>query len=1118
MKGLLRLSVCILFCAVVAHAIAQVPEMVVQSGHSEQLWSVALSSDNKYIVTGAWDNSAKLWDVQTGKQLRSFNGHDGYIMSVNLSEDNKFLLTSSNDNTLKIWDLSNGSVLKTLVVNSYSHSAKFAGEGKVILACLTKGFNGNIGPKAVIFDVNTGKEKQSIDVSAASGITSAISKDGKILATLDPLYGERYHEKGSISIWDVKTGNKIRTFAENYENLDNIAINADGKYVVVQQDSSILLWDAHSGYFLKSFNAYTQYLKSVTISDDGKFVVAGNEKGTIIKWEVSSQKKTLFFKKGIVGCNSVFISGDTKFIVSGHGRYGTRGCNELQNMAILWNAQNGEELRTFTGIATGVMAIAINTDGRYIASACSDTTIRLWDAKLGKQTKIFTGHTMDMECIAISSCGRFIVSGSKDNTAKLWDTQTGKEIWSVTGAFTEERSHVPVIDISGDGRYFLTGNASTRLDDKGLAILWDTQLKIKVASYEAKCQITGVALSMDGNYAAISGWSNKGSIIRVWEVKTGNEILTIPLGSDMAGSVSLNHNGSLMSFSQFKLDNSYVTLYDVKEKKELKKMDGDHQMNMSNDGQYFVCGGMNASALLLEANTGSQLKVFNELRGANKSKPIVISGDGKRIALIGDGYIKYWSRERNQDICTFVSLVDGEWATVTPDKDYFTSRGANKGISFVQGYDFYTFDNFDLIKNRPDLVLEQIGVAEPNLIKAYKNAYIKRLKRMGLNEDEIVSDTRLPQIEILNKDIPVETQNRKLTLKLSCFDKKNKLDRINVYVNDVAVFGRNGIDLKGKKTKLLELDVEIELSAGLNNIQVSVLNQKALESLRKSVRVNFSGQPIKPDLYILTIGISKYNDSRFNLTYAAKDAIDLAAAFQSKRVGFNQVNSLIITDENATRENIIKAKEFLLKAKVDDEVIVSFAGHGLLDSKLDYFLATTDVDFENPSVSGLAYDDLENLLDSVQSRKKVLFIDACNSGEVDKEEIIIADASSEIQNGTIKSRGFKSLSSNNGIGLQNSFELMQELFSEVRKGSGAFVISSASGTEFSLESDKWKNGVFTYSIIDGIQTGDADKNGDGKIRVTELRDYVTSKVLSLTGGKQTPGSRKENLDNDFIVF
>lgn len=1107
-----------MFCFVVANVLAQVPEMVVQSGHSEQLWTVAMSSDNKYIVTGAWDNSAKLWDVQTGKQLRSFNGHDGYIMSVNLSDDNKFLLTSSNDKTLKIWDMYNGSLLKTLPVNAHPRSAKFAGNGKLIHVSLAEVVNGNIGPKAVIFDANTAKEIRSVDVSAAYGITSAISKDGKILATLDPMYGERYHQKGSISIWDVKTGAKIRTFAQGYEKLNNIAINADGKYVVVQQDSSILLWDVYSGIFLKSFNTYSQYLNSVTISDDGQCVVLGNSKGTIMKLDVSSKKNTLFFKKGIVGCNSVFISGDNKLIVSGHGRYGTHGCNEFQNMAILWNAKNGEELRTFTGIATGVMAIAMNTDGRYIASACSDTTIRLWDAKLGKQTKIFTGHAMDMECIAISSCGRFIVSGSKDNTAKLWDAERGKELWSVNGAFTEERSHVPVIDISGDGRYFLTGNASNHSDDMGLAILWDTQLKTKVASYEAKCQTTGVALSMDGNYAAISGWSIKGSIIRVWEVKTGIEILTIPLGSDMAGSVSLNHNGSLLSFSQFKLDNSYVTLYDVKEKKELKKMNGDHQMSMSNDGQYFVCGGMNASALLIEANTGSQLKVFNELRGANKTKPIVISGDGKRIALISDGYIKYWSREKNQDICTFVSLVDGEWATITPDKDYFTSRGANKGISFVEGFDFFTFDNFDLIKNRPDLVLEQIGIAEPNLIKAYKNAYIKRLKRMGLNENDIASDTRLPQVEILNKDIPIETQNRKLTLKLNCFDKKNKLDRINVYVNDVAVFGRNGIDLKGKKTKSLELDVEIELSAGLNNIQVSVLNQKALESLRKSVYVNCNGQTVKPDIYILAIGISKYNDSRFNLTYAAKDAIDLAAAFQSKSNGFNQVNSLIITDEKATRENIIKAKEFLLKAKVDDEVIVSFAGHGLLDSKLDYFLATTDIDFENPSVSGLAYNDLENLLDSVQSRKKVLFIDACNSGEVDKEESIIAEASAEIQNGTVKSRGFKSLASNNGIGLQNSFELMQELFSEVRKGSGAFVISSASGTEFSLESDKWKNGVFTYSIIDGIQTGDADKNGDGKIRVTELRDYVTSKVLSLTGGLQTPGSRKENLDNDFVVF
>ena len=95
---------------------------------------------------------------------------------------------------------------------------------------------------------------------------------------------------------------------------------------------------------------------------------------------------------------------------------------------------------------------------------------------------------------------------------------------------------------------------------------------------------------------------------------------------------------------------------------------------------------------------------------------------------------------------------------------------------------------------------------------------------------------------------------------------------------------------------------------------------------------------------------------------------------------------------------------------------------------------------------------------------------------------------------------------------------MKELFTDFRRSTGAVVISSAGGGEYAYEGDKWKNGVFTYSLIDGLSSKNADKNNDKEITVSELKDYISERVQKLTNGKQNPTSRKENLEFDFRVW
>ena len=92
------------------------------------------------------------------------------------------------------------------------------------------------------------------------------------------------------------------------------------------------------------------------------------------------------------------------------------------------------------------------------------------------------------------------------------------------------------------------------------------------------------------------------------------------------------------------------------------------------------------------------------------------------------------------------------------------------------------------------------------------------------------------------------------------------------------------------------------------------------------------------------------------------------------------------------------------------------------------------------------------------------------------------------------------------------------MFNDLRKGTGATVISSAGGAEFAMESDEWKNGLFTYCLLTGLKNRTADLDGNGTIMLVELQEYVVNKVSALSHGRQIPNSRIKNMELDFPIW
>jgi uncharacterized caspase-like protein len=269
----------------------------------------------------------------------------------------------------------------------------------------------------------------------------------------------------------------------------------------------------------------------------------------------------------------------------------------------------------------------------------------------------------------------------------------------------------------------------------------------------------------------------------------------------------------------------------------------------------------------------------------------------------------------------------------------------------------------------------------------------------------------------------------------------------------------------------------------------------------------------------LAVGVSKYTDQDMNLTYSDKDAGDLTAAFADKNKLTGQYGNVylkVLANERADADSVVAAASFLKKSKVNDQVILFFSGHGLIDPNMDYYLAMHNTVFTNPSDGGLLYTRFQDLLDGLPARKRLVFIDACHSGEFDRNELtaqaFVQNNEEKVTEKDFKFRGKKV------IGIANANDLMKELFADLRKETGATVISSSTGTELSVEGKQWKNGAFTFALLDGLIGMKADADHNKEITVRETRDYITGKVKELTGGRQNPTTRQENIDFDYRIW
>jgi TPR repeat protein len=516
------------------------------------------------------------------------------------------------------------------------------------------------------------------------------------------------------------------------------------------------------------------------------------------------------------------------------------------------------------------------------------------------------------------------------------------------------------------------------------------------------------------------------------------------------------------------------------------------------------------------------------------------SSDAKKIFVETEDGMKscYGWNDLGEIIPQFKFAVDqfDNWIVSTFD-GYYMTKGGEKLVAISlpsdqktdgllnprAGLTAFPSDQFSLRLNRPDIVLDKLG-APQEAINIAKELRVKRLKRMGVTEDMLQPDFHLPVISFVS-DVPLNTDLDALPLNILAKDTKYKLERLHVYVNNVPINGRNGESLRGLDVQELSKKLSINLAAGSNKIQVSVVNSAGAESLYATAVVTCSSVRPKPVLYIIALGVSEYANSDWNLRYASKDAKDIVARIHDKAGNsYREVKSLCLTDREVTKNAIGAIREMLSKTTIDDTVVMFVAGHGLLDSKYDYYFGTSDIDFDNPSEKGIAFEEFDDLLAEMPCLRKSLLIDTCHAGELDEDEKKALATSQTAPSGQliamhpVGARGMSVKPIEGARGKSEWYDRLQGLFVDLRRGSGSTILSSSAGAEYALESNEQQNGLFTYAVLEALDgTKDADANKDGSVQMSELGEYVKKRVAGLTNNKQTPNTRRVNLEGDFVL-
>ncbi|CAG9791007.1 unnamed protein product [Diatraea saccharalis] len=518
------------------------------------------------------------------------------------------------------------------------------------------------------------KNEENNDMSQDYDNPQEISENYIITGGLDDL----------VKIWQIDNGKlELKHKLEGHSlGVISVVVSPDGKTLASSsQDSSLILWDIASGDKLKSFETGTTDVWTLDFSPDGKHVISGSNAGKILIFSVESGKQEQTLDTRGKFTLSVAYSPDGKYIASG----------ALDGIINIFDVAQGKLVHTLEGHAMPIRSLCFSPDSQLLLTASDDGHMKLYDVVHANLAGTLSGHASWVLSVAFSPDGKRFVSGSADRTVRVWDLDS-MQCQNVFKEHTDQNSSIlfkkenahdePIYccawtrtcitnDPKGPSKEFILTGA---LD--GLVKVWmfeNNKLEL-VHTLVGHCMaVVSIAVSPDGHSIASTSLD---STLIVWDLLSGNKVHEVETSVTDVWKVTFSPDGSQVATGSHTgkvvvYDIRNVCIFDVVQGKLLHTIEAHRQtvrsIAFSPDSKF-----------LLTASDDGTVKIY-DVASANPCGAVehkswavcaVFSPDGSRVATsTSDGSVRIVSLDGLKVLNTFREHVDTVWGV------HFNAKG-----------------------------------------------------------------------------------------------------------------------------------------------------------------------------------------------------------------------------------------------------------------------------------------------------------------------------------------------------------------------------------------------------------------------------------------------------------